>query len=189
MLVTTALKRMIGVKSLYETFRILRKFHDCSSDFVSRWLPDSGPKEPNSVICHNDFAPYNLVYQQGLPVGIIDFDHASVGSRQWDLAYAVYRFVPLSAIVHRLAIPTIDPIARIDIALKGYGKTDTGGLYEMIVRRIESVRKYTFQASQRSDENAQRIIREQHIESYEEDLRLLKSMRHAVSDVFANFQF
>ena len=47
-------------------------------------------------ICHNDFAPYNLAFRDGLPVGAIDFEAASPGPRAWDLAYLAYRLVPLA---------------------------------------------------------------------------------------------
>jgi aminoglycoside phosphotransferase (APT) family kinase protein len=33
----------------------------------------------------------------GRPVALIDFDVAHPGPRAWDLAYAAYRFVPLTA--------------------------------------------------------------------------------------------
>jgi aminoglycoside phosphotransferase (APT) family kinase protein len=48
------------------------------------------------VICSNDFGPYNLMFQNGRLTGVIDFDLASPGPRVWDVAYAAYRFVPLT---------------------------------------------------------------------------------------------
>ena len=52
---------------------------------------------PAEVICHNDFAPYNLLFTGEEPTGVIDFDVASPGPRVWDLGYTAYRFVPLTA--------------------------------------------------------------------------------------------
>jgi hypothetical protein len=77
--------------------RMLREYHDATAGF-----PASGPwqlpaHEPAEVICHNDFAPYNLVFRDGRPAGAIDFDAASPGPRVWDLAYLAYRLVPLTA--------------------------------------------------------------------------------------------
>jgi hypothetical protein len=56
-------------------------------------LPSRSPAE---VICHNDFAPYNMVFAGGRLTGVIDWDTASPGSRVWDLAYLAYRLVPLT---------------------------------------------------------------------------------------------
>ena len=48
------------------------------------------------MICHNDFATYNLIARDGRLVGAIDFDFASPGPRLWDLAYLAYRIVPFA---------------------------------------------------------------------------------------------
>ena len=79
---------------------LVRRYHEAQFDFVppsdARWqmvYPDASLHE---VICHNDIAPYNMVYVAGQPRGLIDFDCAGPGPRAWDLAYAAYRFVPLA---------------------------------------------------------------------------------------------
>lgn len=46
----------------------------------------SPAKVPEEVICHNDFAPHNLAFDEGRLVGAIDFDMCSPGPRLWDLA-------------------------------------------------------------------------------------------------------
>ena len=78
--------------------RFLRAFHDASVGFVA---PEGGrwqwpAHEPQQVICHNDFAPYNLMFEDGRLTGLIDLDLASPGPRVWDMAYTAYRFVPLT---------------------------------------------------------------------------------------------
>jgi len=76
----------------------LRAFHDASVGFVA---PTGGcwqwpAHEPIEVICHNDFAPYNLMFEDGKLTGVIDLDLASPGPRVWDMAYTAYRFAPLT---------------------------------------------------------------------------------------------
>jgi hypothetical protein len=75
--------------------RTLRAYHDATTGF------EGGPwqwpaHEPAEVICHNDFAPYNMLFEDGRLTGIIDWDLASPGPRVLDMGYATYRFVPLT---------------------------------------------------------------------------------------------
>ena len=78
--------------------RMLRELHDATAGFARAGRSWALPaREPAEVICHNDFAPYNLVFRDGLPVGAIDFEAAAPGPRAWDLAYLAYRLVPLAA--------------------------------------------------------------------------------------------
>jgi hypothetical protein len=75
--------------------RMLRAYHDATVGFEGgpwQW-PAHAPPE---VICHNDFAPYNMLFEDGRLTGIIDWDLASPGPRAWDMGYAAYRFVPLT---------------------------------------------------------------------------------------------
>lgn len=77
--------------------RLLRRLHDASvplAGVTTGWR--SPVREPAEVVCHNDFAPYNLVFTAGRLTGVIDFDHSSPGPRAWDLAYLAYRLVPLT---------------------------------------------------------------------------------------------
>jgi Phosphotransferase enzyme family len=78
--------------------RTLRAYHDATVGFA----PPPGavwhwPRhEPAEVVCHNDFAPYNLLFDGGRLTGVIDFDMAAPGPRVRDMGYAAYRFAPLA---------------------------------------------------------------------------------------------
>jgi aminoglycoside phosphotransferase (APT) family kinase protein len=52
--------------------------------------------DPIEVMCHGDFAPYNVTIVDGEAFGIIDFDTLHPGPKMWDIAYAVYRWVPFT---------------------------------------------------------------------------------------------
>lgn len=84
--------------ALESAAHLLRRIHDATAglDVGGPWRAPA--HEPVEVICHNDFAPYNLVFDStsGRVVGAIDWDFASPGSRLWDLTYLAYRIVPLS---------------------------------------------------------------------------------------------
>lgn len=97
---------------LVEIAQKMRLFHDATVDFDNThcsWeLP---PSEPVEVICHNDFAPYNCVFENSRFVGLIDFDVCSPGSRMWDMAYAVYRFVPFMPLYRNVPTDEICPFS------------------------------------------------------------------------------
>lgn len=85
--------------ALVSAARLLRSLHDATEDFVvvDSDLWDLPSRAPADVICHGDFAPYNCVVNNGLVTGVFDFDTAHPGHRLWDLGYAAYRWVPLTA--------------------------------------------------------------------------------------------
>ncbi|MCL2322700.1 MAG: aminoglycoside phosphotransferase family protein [Oscillospiraceae bacterium] len=83
---------------------MLRELHDATLDFIRSdddiWFLRYDGDLPKEVICHNDFAPYNVTFEDDLPIGLIDFDTACPAPRVWDIAYAAYRFIPLSKSVY-----------------------------------------------------------------------------------------
>ena len=77
--------------------RMVRRLHDASVGLVGVREGWQFPAvEPVEVICHNDLAPYNMVFRDGMPVGVFDFDGARPGPRWWDVAYTAYCLVPFS---------------------------------------------------------------------------------------------
>ncbi len=85
--------------ALIATAKMLRKFHDATQDFVTDnaiWTKEYHDAAQFEVICHNDFAPYNFIFANGVPKAVIDFDLVGPGPRLRDVAYAAYWMVPLS---------------------------------------------------------------------------------------------
>lgn len=110
---------------LADAGRLLRRFHDATAGFDlsgAEWrLP---VVEPAEVICHNDAAPYNLVFRDGRLAGLIDVDTASPGPRVLDLAYLAYRLAPLSGDAFAgvgYDVGHLDPMARLDALTSAYG--------------------------------------------------------------------
>ncbi|WP_256338561.1 phosphotransferase [Streptomyces sp. 2112.3] len=78
------------------------------------------------VVCHGDLAPYNTVYRDGGPVALIDFDTAHPGPRVWDLAYAAYRFVPLTGADNQdLRLPVAERSRRLRLFAHAYALDPT----------------------------------------------------------------
>jgi Ser/Thr protein kinase RdoA (MazF antagonist) len=67
---------------------LLRRFHDATAD-----LPGVGDR--GFVACHNDWAPTNTVFRDGVPVAMIDFDTLAPGLRLWDLGYSAFTWLDL----------------------------------------------------------------------------------------------
>ncbi|MFF0863388.1 phosphotransferase enzyme family protein [Nonomuraea sp. NPDC003560] len=110
-------------QALGDVARLLRRYHDATEGFrpaagAAWYFP---PREPAEVICHGDVAPYNCVFRDGRPVALIDFDTAHPGPRVWDVAYAAYRFVPLSDPRHDGADPVGEQARRLRLFADAYG--------------------------------------------------------------------
>jgi hypothetical protein len=58
--------------------RLLHRYHDTFGD---------------DVICHGDFGPWNIVWRNGLPFAVIDFDNVYRGDAADDVAYALRMFI------------------------------------------------------------------------------------------------
>jgi len=127
--------------------RVLRRYHGATAGFApprARWrLP---AREPAEVVCHNDFAPYNLVFRGRTLAGVIDFDTASPGPRAWDLAYLAYRLVPLTAPGNpdAPATPEADRMRRLALLCATYGPpADAAAVAATVPERLEALHAFT----------------------------------------------
>lgn len=130
-----------GDQRLCAAGKLLRAFHDATEGFV----PPAGatwyfpPREPVEVVCHGDVARYNTVFRDGLPVALIDFDTAHPGPRIWDVAYAAYRFVPLTTAPEEGAVPVAEQARRLALFADAYGLAgaDRAALIATAVSRLD----------------------------------------------------
>lgn len=134
-----------------------RKWHDATEDFdykSGKWQLTTNTKI--EVICHNDFAPYNIVFENRKFKGVIDFDLCSPGSRLWDMAYTMYRFVPVMPTDKSEENDEISPfeleeiINRIRLFIESYSMGDNRYEYklneiiDMISIRLERISEWTY---------------------------------------------
>lgn len=163
--------------------KLLRRYHDATTDFPlqtgDHWKLEVPSDQPREVICHNDFAHYNCVFRGAAPVGIIDFDTAAPGSRGWDIAHAVYRFVPLcDPAKHRMfgLRDRIDENERLATFLSAYGATEAPFDVRLILRRVQAVRQHTAAIILNNEPGADRCREEKHLDAYDADLEYLQSL-------------
>lgn len=80
--------------------QLLRRYHDAVQGWQTEaplvWFDGStGTGGPDLLVCHGDVGPWNLVWRDGRIVGLIDWEHAHVGSRTDDIAYAMHYLAPI----------------------------------------------------------------------------------------------
>ena len=120
--------------------RMLRELHDATEGFERAGRSWALPaREPAEVICHNDFAPYNLAFRDGLPVGAIDFEATAPGPRAWDLAYLAYRLVPLAAPSNPDLPAQPDPSARLAALCAAYGGIEPAAVLALAPERLRAL--------------------------------------------------
>ncbi len=77
----------LSLNQKIESIKILKNFHDLLAEHKS-----VGEYE---TICHNDFAPWNIIVKNNNVVGVIDFDECAPGYRIDDVAYFIWTFLDL----------------------------------------------------------------------------------------------
>ncbi|QQS20412.1 phosphotransferase [Candidatus Saccharibacteria bacterium] len=109
--------------------KLLRAYHDAVGGYKPpsnlEWANGQKKLNPGQIICHGDFGPWNIVWKDGKPVGIVDWDLAHPNTPEYDILYALEYSAPFrgdeTAIQwhHFETIP--DRKRRIKIFLEAYG--------------------------------------------------------------------
>jgi hypothetical protein len=157
---------------LVSAAQLLRRVHDATTDVAPLWSSgwQAPTRSPVEVICHGDFAPYNLVFDQGRVVGVIDFDHAHPGSRAWDLAYALYRFAPIMAPSNPESYGSLaEQCRRTRLFCTAYGLQDRSHIVDTISLRIAAMADYLRQGAAHGDRRLQANIDAGHLAIYTTD--------------------
>lgn len=93
---------MFSDEQIAAVMSLLRRYHDTFDD---------------DVICHGDFGPWNIVWRNGLPFAVIDFDNVYRGDVADDVAYALRMFIGYG---FARAAPA-ELVRRTQAALHAYG--------------------------------------------------------------------
>jgi phosphotransferase family enzyme len=169
-----------GDGALVSAARLVRDLHAATAGVAARWRGgwQGADREPVEVICHNDLAPYNCVYQGEQVVGVIDFDTASPGPRAWDLALALYRFAPLGRPGDGEAAGPVTQrqAARARLFLDAYGAGPAlrSAAVDQVVPRLTAHTDLMRSAAAGGDENSARHIAEGHLDHYLKDIAYLR---------------
>jgi aminoglycoside phosphotransferase (APT) family kinase protein len=121
--------------------RFLREYHEATEGFVppagSRWAFRDDGAASGEVICHGDFGPWNVVWREGHPVGLVDFDFAGPGNPLLDVAYALDYVAPFcddeEATRWRAYSSPPNRRRRIAVFADAYGLPSPTGLFDAVI--------------------------------------------------------
>lgn len=167
---------------LIEIAKMLRLYHDAVSDFPfsDEWKPIDHTPGKAEVLCHNDFAIYNIIFNRKKPAGIIDFDVAAPGPRIWDIAYTLYTCIPLSRLYHSESGEPVyyEPFRdagrikkRIEMFFESYGMKGIEEDYlEMVLLRLEGLCQFMLRKASEGDTAFQEMLDRGDYEHYQNDI-------------------
>jgi len=172
---------------LMEAAAMLRRYHDV----IQRYMPQlTGaetwtlpPHTPAEVLCHGDIAPYNMTVIDGHIHGIIDFDLLHPGPRLWDIAYAVYRWVPFVSPDNADYQGGLDEqLRRLLLFADSYGlhESERQQLPDRMIERLEYLVAFMTGQAESGNEDFQKNIEDGHAKLYLEDIRYMKEHRQAM---------
>ncbi|QJC54204.1 aminoglycoside phosphotransferase family protein [Paenibacillus albicereus] len=167
--------------------KLLRLFHDATEGFApaseSSWQISYSDESRHEVICHNDAALYNVVFQEEAPAALIDFDMAGPGPRLWDIAYTLYTSVPLASfapdgptektIPYRLELHAADRRRRIDLFFEFYGIPMPDDLNRWIVERLTTLCDTLRSGAADGHPAYQKMVEEGHLAHYEREIKFI----------------
>ena len=136
------LRHVVGERGLAAFARLLRSYHDAVASYRppsgAEWACSTAAPGSGGVVCHGDFGAWNVVWRDGEPVGIIDFDLAHPGVPLDDVAYALVYAVPFRDDTHAMAHHAVeappDRPRRILAFASAYG-IDPDGLVDAAIAR------------------------------------------------------
>ncbi len=120
-------------EGLTSVAKLLRSYHDAVRGYRPRpgttWADSTGGPSDNEVVCHGDFAPWNLIWRDQRAVGILDWDFAHPAEPMFDVYYAMDWTVPFRDDqtcheFHHFDV-TPDRAHRVEVFLHGYGVEET----------------------------------------------------------------
>jgi hypothetical protein len=139
--------KVVDESGLVAMARLLREYHEAVRGFrptaADGWAAHDGALAAGELICHGDFAPWNLVWRGNRPVGVLDWDYAWPGRPVHDVAYALEYVAPFrddETCLRWLRYPQPpDRRRRLELFAAAYGLTSTAGLYDEVLAQQRAV--------------------------------------------------
>ena len=124
---------------------LLRTMHDAQQGFTLpagvSWPVGPVAVTPDSVVCHNDLFWPNVIFREGVPSALVDWDLAAPRPRVYDVASAASFWAPLwpDAKAREWGLPTDRRGARLRRLCNSYGlgPEERGTLLDVVSHRNE----------------------------------------------------
>ncbi|MEZ8080551.1 aminoglycoside phosphotransferase family protein [Enterovibrio norvegicus] len=166
---------------------LLRDFHDVSAQFLvsesAQHLPWMlTPRPPFEVICHGDYAPYNVALDGEHVVGVFDFDTAHPAPRLWDVAYAVYCWAPFKTNEYDKLGDINTQAKRVALFCDAYGLSapEKAGLVDAMIERLQALVDFMMGEAEKGNAAFADNIADGHHLSYLDDIAYLNTHREQI---------
>lgn len=177
---------------LISAAKLLREYHEVAKGFVlnedDTWDYEYPDKSRHEVICHNDFAPYNLIFNGGQFDAIIDFDLAGPGPKLRDVAYAAYWLVPLSLHAEDMKVFTLADVKnnsqRLHQFCETYGVQANSDLLDMVSEVLHYMSDEAVLINAIGEEAAARLKAEGHLEHWANETLYFDKDRALIQTIF-----
>jgi Phosphotransferase enzyme family len=177
-------------ESLVAAAHFLRTYHDATLNYLppqdAVWQFTYPDLQRHEVICHGDVAPYNMIYRRGRPHALIDFDTAGPGPRLWDLAYAAYRFVPLSYAQDMQELGLSNPLMqgpRLRLFCQTYElEQPYTEILDFVEQRLQAMCSWLSEGVIAQDPARQRLVNEGHLDYYRREIAAFQQHRPLLRD-------
>lgn len=90
--------KIVTDEGLRKFAKLLRSYHNAVADYNPNhdleWATGAKGLKPGEIICHGDFGPWNIVWRNDEPVGIIDWDLVHPALPEEDILYGLEYSAP-----------------------------------------------------------------------------------------------
>lgn len=177
-------------EALISAAKLLRDYHHASQNFLTTHVTDDSKwqlpcRSPREVICHGDFAPYNVVLDGKKAIGIIDFDTCHPGPRGWDVAYALYRWSPFMNPKNKDGFGTLEEqITRARLFCDAYGLPENSRrmMPSLMIERLQALVNFMLAKAQAGNETYKLNMDDGHHIGYLADIEYIDANKSKIAN-------
>lgn len=159
----------LSEEQFIQAARLLRQFHDASQDFAQ--------KQGGEVICHRDFAPWNIIIHQGRVSGLIDFDEIAPGKRIEDFAYFSWTFLELGSNLY----PLVRQLRLLQLLAATYGLLQAGQFVDTLLAQQARILQFRRELVPLQKQVESRQAAEERVVRIQAEIAWVKQHREALA--------